>query len=182
MDGIDSGIKGDFRSNYIFGKGREPDLVWIEDNFGNGIHELGMDLVSKDNGPSFKMSLGQPNEKLRLGGPRDFNPIPISHCTDSAELNPTHSLNQNLRRNESSLEIRAHRWKRRAREKNGPPSVVSTQGDGKKRKSEGKEEGEDEGKQERAANSKKFRVVEAMSGTHQTFEVAEIDSQSRRAP
>ncbi|KAL6955528.1 hypothetical protein U1Q18_048476 [Sarracenia purpurea var. burkii] len=182
LDGIDSGNKADLRSKNIFGKGKEPNLALFEDNFGRRGYGLEMGLANYDDEPEVNMTVGQPKEKRGLDGPMDYSPIPISHCTDPGEFTSTHSLNQNQRSNERPLEIRAQRWKRRARERIGPPNVVSVVRNGKKRKSEGKNGKEEDGELEQEADNKKTRVGGDLPGTHHTLETAVTDSQSRRAP
>ncbi|KAL6966079.1 hypothetical protein U1Q18_044443, partial [Sarracenia purpurea var. burkii] len=160
---IDFGFNGDSRSKYIFGKGEEPDMEWYRDNFGRGNNEQSTDLVSKVDGLRDTMKLGKPNAELGQGGPKENNPRSRAHCTDLFDFTSIHSPNQNKRGNEFNREIRAQRWKCRAREKRGSSNIVSTHGEEKKWKSEGKGGKGDEGELEQAVNRKKSRVGEALS-------------------
>ncbi|KAL7000745.1 hypothetical protein U1Q18_001898 [Sarracenia purpurea var. burkii] len=154
-------------------------MEWSGDNFERGNHEQGLDILSKGDGPNVIRELGKPNQELGLRGPIENSPRTTIPCTDPHVLILTHPPNLNNRDSEFSQEIRAQRWKQRAREKGGSQSSDSTHGEGKKRKSEGKGGKGDEEELGQDANTKKSRTGENLSGTQQTSEAAEYDSQSR---
>ncbi|KAL6993960.1 hypothetical protein U1Q18_012069 [Sarracenia purpurea var. burkii] len=156
-------------------------MEWSGDNFERGNHKQDLDILNKGDGPKVMREKGKPNQELGLQGPIENSPRTTIPCTDPHALILTHPPNQNSRGSEFSQEIRAQRWKRRAREKGGSRSSDSTYGEGKKRKSEGKGGKGDEEELGQDANTKKPRIGENMSGTQQTSEAAETNSQSRRA-
>ncbi|KAL6970197.1 hypothetical protein U1Q18_029900 [Sarracenia purpurea var. burkii] len=156
-------------------------MEWSEDNFEGGNHAQDLDILKKIDGPKVIREIGKPNQEPVSRGPIKISPWTTIPYTDPQALILSHHLNQNSRGSELSHEIRAQRWKRRAREKGGSRSSESTHGEGKKRKSESKEGKGDEVELGQDENTKKLRTGGKMSGTQQSYEAAETGSQSRRA-
>ncbi|KAL6995795.1 hypothetical protein U1Q18_005931 [Sarracenia purpurea var. burkii] len=132
-----------------------------------------------------------PSISLGLANPIDNSPIvkspmkrgpstdPIS-CSEPAKGDLRHEQNKAARGEENHRASRAQKWKRRAREPKESSILTTGDGDGNKRKTEGKSWKEDSDDQEEAKKRQRLEMVQ--QGTKFCLETAAADTQPRRSP